>query len=167
LSNKNAIKPDPWTLRQLKATAQYQFGKKFDKILAPDSIMVTFSRATKKVREVILDGKRLASMRATDGLYSLGLAGAQRIIASTKSPKRRVVVQSDVAEFIAEGKNVFAKHVVKVDPKILPADEVVVVSEEDKLLAVGKAHLSAEYMLAFQKGIAVKVRYGANKLSKN
>ena len=52
------------------------------------------------------------------------------------------------------------------DPEILPADEVVVVSEEDKLLAVGKAHLSADYMLAFQKGIAVKVRYGIDKLKK-
>ncbi|NHJ47035.1 MAG: pseudouridine synthase [Asgard group archaeon] len=159
-------KPDAWTLRQLKAIAQYQFGKGFDKILAPNSIMVTFSKSTKKVREVSLDGKRLASMRATDGLYSLGLDGALRIIAATKSPKRRVIVQSDVGEFISEGKNVFAKHVVKVDPKIMPADEVVVVSEEDELLAVGKAHLSAEYMLAFQKGIAVKVRYGANKLKK-
>jgi len=159
-------KPDPWTLRQLKAIAQYQFGKEFDEILAPDTISVTISKNTNKVREVILDGKRLASMRATDGLYSIGLAGAQRIIEGTKSPKRRVIIQSDVAEFIAQGRNVFAKHVVKVDPEIFPADEVVVVSEEDKLLAVGKAQLSADYMLAFQKGVAVKVRYGIDKLEK-
>lgn len=159
-------KPDPWTLRQLKVIAQYQFGNEFDEILAPDTINVTFSKNTNKVREVILEGKRLASIRATDGLYSLGLVGAQRIVDATKSPKRRVIVLSDVAEFIAQGRNVFAKHVVKVDLEILPADEVVVVSEEDKLLAVGKAHLSAAYMLAFQKGIAVKVRYGIDKLQK-
>ncbi|NHK31835.1 MAG: pseudouridine synthase [Asgard group archaeon] len=160
-------KPDQWTLRQLKAVAQYQFGKEFDEILAPDSIEVTLSKNTNKVREVLLDGKRLASIRATDGLYSLGLAGAKRIVNSTKSPKRRVIIQSDIAEFIAQGRNVFSKHVVKVDPEILPADEVIVVTEEDKLLAVGKAHLSAAYMLAFQKGIAVKVRYGIDKLQKD
>ena len=153
-------KPDKWTLRQLKAVAQYQFGKEFDEILAPDDIEVTISKNTNKVREVLLGGKRLASIRATDGLFSLGLAGAQRIIDSTKSPKRRVIIQSDVSEFIAQGKNAFAKHVVKVDPEILPEDEVIVVSEEDKLLAVGKAHLSADYMLAFGRGIAVKVREG-------
>jgi predicted RNA-binding protein (TIGR00451 family) len=166
LSSKKTVKPDLWTLRQLKTVAQYQFGKEFDEILAPDTIQVTFSKTTSKVREVLLDGKRLASIRATDGLYSLGLVGAQRIITATKNPTRRVVVQSDVAEFISQGRNVFAKHVVKVDPKILPADEVVVVSEEDTLLAVGKAQLSAEYMLAFKKGVAVKVRYGADKLDK-
>ncbi len=159
----DAKSPDPWTLRQLKATAEYQFGKKFDKILAPEGIVVTFSKTTKRVREVILEGKRLATIRPTNGLFSLGLAGAQRIIENTKIPKRRVVVQSDVSEFIADGRNVFAKHVVKVDPEILPEDEVIVVSEEDELLAVGKAKISAEYMLAFQRGIAVKTRHGIKK----
>ena len=166
MENKNAKKPDLWTLRQLKVVAQYQFGKEFADILAPDDILITFSKTTKKVREVLLNGKRLATLRANDGLYSIGLEGAKRIIKHTKSPRRRVIVQSDVSEFIADGRNVFAKHVVNVDPEIRPEDEVVVVSEEDKLLAVGRAQLSAEYMLAFQKGTAVKVRYGIKKLKK-
>jgi len=160
---KNAQSPDGWTLRQLKTIAQYQFGPEFAEALAPDTIQVTFSRATKKVREVLLDGKRLATLRAQDGLFSLGLEGAKRVLVFVSSPKRRVIIQSDVAEFIAAGRNVFAKHVVSVDPEILPEDEVIVVSEEDELLAVGRAKLSASYMLAFQKGVAVKVRYGIAK----
>lgn len=163
----DAKTPDLWTLRQLKVAAEYQFGKKFDKILAPKGIVVTFSKNTKRVREIIFEGKRLATIRPTDGLYSIGLAGAQRIIDNTKMPKRRVVVQSDVSEFIADGRNVFAKHVVKVDPEVLPEDEVVVVNEEDSLLAVGRAKLSAEYMLAFEKGTAVKVRHGTKKHQKS
>ena len=159
-------KPDVWITRQLRMIAQYQFGSEFADILAPEGITVTFSKKTKKVREIIFEGKRLATMRPTDGGYSLGLAGAERIIQQTKIPKRRVVVQTDVAEFIADGRNVFAKHVVKVDPEIRPEDEVVVVSEEDTLLAVGKAKLSADYMKAFQSGTAVKVRYGIKKLKK-
>lgn len=158
--------PDTWTKRQLQMIAQYQFGSEFAEILAPEGITVTYSRKTKKVREIILNGKRIATMRPTDGAYSLGLEGAQRIIDETKLPKRRVVVQTDVAEFIADGRNVFAKHVVNVDPDIQPEDEVVIVSEEDKLLAVGRAKLSAEYMKAFQNGTAVKVRYGLKKLKK-
>jgi len=160
----NAVKPDNWTLRQLKAVAQYQFGNEFDKVLAPDNIVVTFSKNTNKIREVLLDNKRLATIRANDGLYSLGLEGARRIIQYIKTPKRRVIVQSDVSEFIADGRNVFAKHVVDVDPKIMPEDEVVIVNEQDELLAVGRAQLSAEYMLAFQIGVAVKVRHGIKKL---
>ncbi|MHA1556207.1 MAG: PUA domain-containing protein [Candidatus Heimdallarchaeota archaeon] len=159
-------KPDNWTIRQLRTIAQYQFGSEFADILAPEGILVTFSKRTKKVREIIYNGQRLATLRPTDGAYSLGLAGAERIIQETKNPKRRVVVQTDVAEFIADGRNVFAKHVVNVDPDIQPEDEVVVVSEEDKLLAVGRAKLSAEYMTAFQSGTAVKVRYGIKKLKK-
>ncbi len=160
----DAVKPDNWTLRQLKAVAQYQFGNEFDEVLAPDTVLVTFSKNTNKIREILLDGKRLATLRATDGLYSLGLEGARRIIQYVKSPKRRVIVQSDVSEFIADGRNVFAKHVMKVDPEIMPEDEVVIVNEQDELLAVGRAQLSAEYMLAFQKGVAVKVRHGIKKL---
>lgn len=159
-------KPNSWIKRQLRTIAQYQFGPEFADILAPEGILVTFSRRTKKVREIIYNGQRLATMRPTDGAYSLGLAGAERIVQETESPKRRVVVQTDVAEFIADGRNVFAKHVVSVDPEIQPEDEVVIVSEEDKLLAVGRAKLSAEYMHAFQSGTAVKVRYGIKKLKK-
>ncbi|MCD6387598.1 MAG: hypothetical protein J7L30_04675, partial [Methanophagales archaeon] len=33
-------------------------------------------------------------------------------------------------------------------------------AENDELLATGKAMLSAEEMLAFQRGVAVKVRQG-------
>ncbi len=160
------IKPDDWTIRQLRIIAQYQFGSEFADILSPEGIFVSFSKRTKKVREIIYKEQRLATLRPTDGAYSLGLAGAERIVQKTKSPKRRVVVKTDVAEFIADGRNVFAKHVVCVDPEIQPEDEVVIVSEEDKLLAVGRAKLSAEYMIAFQSGTAVKVRYGIKKLNK-
>lgn len=167
MSKKNQTKtPDEWTLRQLRKTAQYQFGEEFATILVPDEIKITISRKTQKVREVLIGNNRIATIRPTDGYFSLGLYSAKLIIAATKPPKLRVIVQNDVSEFIEEGKNVFAKHVVNVDPNIQPEDEVVVVNEKDKLLAIGKAQLSAEYILAFEKGIAVKVRYGANKLAK-
>ncbi|MFW9922975.1 MAG: PUA domain-containing protein [Candidatus Thorarchaeota archaeon] len=156
--------PTEWITRELRMLAQYQFGTEFSNILFPEGILVTYSRATRKVKEIWFDNERIASYRPTDGFFSLGLGGAKRIVKFTKKPLLRVVVQSNVAQFIADGRNVFAKHVVEVDPKIRPADEVIVVSEEDDLLAVGKAILSAEYMLAFEKGTAVKVRHGIKKL---
>jgi uncharacterized protein with predicted RNA binding PUA domain len=166
MSTKQAKTPDEWTLRQLRQIAKYQFGEEFAAILVPDGVQITISKKTKKVREVLLGENRIATMRPTDGYFSIGLFGAERIISATKSPKQRVIVQNDVSEFIIEGRNVFAKHVVAVDTNIRPEDEVIVVNEKDKLLAIGKAQLSAEYMLAFEKGIAVKVRYGAKKLNK-
>ncbi|MBD3193148.1 MAG: pseudouridine synthase [Candidatus Heimdallarchaeota archaeon] len=165
-AKRKGEEPSNWTIRVLRTVAQYQFGPEFDQILVPEGVTVTFSPKTSRVREIIFQGKRIATKRATDGMFSLGLFGAQRIIDRTPRPKRRVVILSEVGEFIAAGRNVFAKHVVAVDSEIKPEEEVVVVSEEDQLLAVGRAQLSAENMLAFERGVAVKVRYGINKLKK-
>ena len=78
-------------------------------------------------------------------------------------PRLRVVIMNDVSEFIARGKNAFAKHVVDVDESIRANDEVIVVDENDNLLATGKAILSAKEMLEMQKGVAVSVRQGVEK----
>jgi len=61
---------------------------------------------------------------------------------------------------IREGRNVFAKHVVKADPWIRPQDEVIVVNDRRELLAVGRAVLTGSEMTQFKRGIAVKTRRG-------
>ncbi len=65
----------------------------------------------------------------------------------------------DVAEFIARGRNVFAKHVVDVDPKIRAGSEVVIVDEDDVLLGVGKARLNSLEMKTAKYGEAVRPRH--------
>ena len=97
------------------------------------------------------------TLRPTDGLFSLSIAGAKRIV---KKAKYRVTVQNDVAEFIIKGGDVFAKHVVRADKNIRPKDEVIVVDENGEVLAVGRAVLSGDEMEAFKSGVAVKVRHG-------
>ena len=76
------------------------------------------------------------------------------------SPELRVIVQDDAAEFISEGKNVFAKFVIEMDPGLRPMDETIVVDSEDRLLGIGQVVLIREEAKAFQRGIAVKVRDG-------
>jgi len=98
--------------------------------------------------------------RPTDGLFSLSIAGAKRIVENANSAKCLVTVRDDVSKFVAEGGDVFAKHVVKADCGIRPKDEVIVVDEEGEVLAVGRAVLSGEEMIAFTRGVAVKVRRG-------
>jgi uncharacterized protein with predicted RNA binding PUA domain len=73
-----------------------------------------------------------------------------------------VVVLDEVAEFISQGKNTFAKHVTAADPAIRAGDEVMVVISDDTLLATGSAVLSGPEMLIFKYGVAVKVRQGRN-----
>ncbi|NTW92675.1 MAG: hypothetical protein HGA40_04455, partial [Methanoregulaceae archaeon] len=79
--------------------------------------------------------------------------------------KKRKVIRGgswkgEVAEFIGQGKNVFARHVVTADPAIRAGDEVVIVNPSDELLATGEAVLSGREMLVFNYGAAVKVRQG-------
>jgi predicted RNA-binding protein (TIGR00451 family) len=102
-------------------------------------------------------------MRPTDGLFSLSIEGAKRIADSMSSVKCSVVIRDDVAEFVIDGGDVFAVHVVGVGDDVRAKDEVVVLDEKGRVLAVGRAVLSAGEMRAFKKGIAVKVRRGCGK----
>jgi 7-cyano-7-deazaguanine tRNA-ribosyltransferase len=74
-------------------------------------------------------------------------------------PKNRVIVGKEASEFVKKGKSVFAKFVIGCDKEIRPYQEVIVVDEDDALLATGKAILNATEMLAFNRGVAVKIRH--------
>lgn len=140
--------------------ADYQFGKGVGAKLFPENVEISYSRRTGRIRYVYLDGKRLATMRPTDGLFSLSIAGANRIAENAHSAKCFVTVRDDVAKFIAEGGDVFAVHVFKADDEIHAKDEVIVVDGSNGVLAVGRALLCADEMKAFKRGVAVKVRRG-------
>jgi predicted RNA-binding protein (TIGR00451 family) len=148
------------TLKTIRSVADYQFGKGVGLKLFPENVETLYSKRTGRIRYVCLDGKRLATLRPTDGLFSLSIVGAKRIAENEVFAKCFVTVRDDVSKFIAEGGDVFAAHVVKVNEELRPKDEVVVVNDDGEVLAVGRAVLSCEEMKAFKKGVAVKVRHG-------
>ena len=147
-------------LRKIRSVADYQFGKGVGAKLFPENVEIAYSKRTGRIRYVYLNGKRLATLRPTDGMFSLSIAGAKRIAENVESAKCFVTVQYDVSRFIAEGGDVFAVHVVKADYEIRPKDEVIIVDGRGRVLAVGRAVLSGEEMEAFKIGVAVKVRRG-------
>jgi uncharacterized protein with predicted RNA binding PUA domain len=93
----------------------------------------------------------------------LGIEGAKRLQALLPVPGYRVVIREDVAEFVAQGKNAFAKHVTSADPAIRAGDDVLVVTGNDHLIACGAAVISGTEMVAFNYGVAVRVRQGSEK----
>jgi predicted RNA-binding protein (TIGR00451 family) len=147
-------------LRRIRSVADYQFGKGIGAKLFPRNVEITRSKRTGRIRYIYLNGERLATLRPTDGLFSLSITGAKRIAENKHSAKCFVKIQNDVSKFIIEGGDVFAVHVVKADDEIRPKSEVIVVDEVGKVLAVGRATLSSEEMNAFKTGVAVKVRRG-------
>lgn len=147
-------------LRRIRGVADYQFGRGVGIELFPENVEIAFSKRTGRIRYVYLDGKRLATLRPTNGFLSLSIKGAKRIVENVDSLNYLVRVKDDVAQFIAKGGDVFAKHVIEAKRAIRPRDEVIVVDENGEVLAVGRAVFSGEEMKAFKHGVAVKVRHG-------
>ena len=143
--------------------ADYQFGKGVGVKLFPENVEIAYSKRTGRIRYIYLNGKRLATLRPTDGLFSLSIKGAKRIAENAGSAKCFVTVQNNVSRFIAEGGDVFAVHVVKADYQIRPKDEVIIVDEGGRVLAVGRSVLSNEEIKSFKVGVAVKVRRGCKE----
>jgi len=152
-------------LKRIRSIADYQFGKGTGVKLFPENVEVLYSKATGRIRYVNLNGERLATLRPTDGLLSLSVTAAQRIVENAVPAQCFVTVQNDVTQFVADGSDVFAAHVVKADTAIHAKDEVIVVDETGKVLAVGRAMLSSSEMKAFKTGVAVKVRHGSENQS--
>ncbi|MCS7144627.1 MAG: pseudouridine synthase [Archaeoglobaceae archaeon] len=147
-------------LRVVRVIADYQFGKGAGNALFPDTCRFLLSK-NGKIRQILDGDRRIATLKADSGLLTLSIEGASRLQKIFPFPKLRVVVLNEVSEFIADGKSVFARHVVLVDDRIRANDEVLVVNERDELLATGKALLSASEMLEIKKGVAVKTRQGS------
>ncbi|MBM4237770.1 MAG: tRNA guanosine(15) transglycosylase TgtA, partial [Euryarchaeota archaeon] len=147
-------------MARVEAVADYQFGKGAAALLLEGEVELVKSKTTQRIRNVLVDGEHVLSMRASDGFFTLRPAGARRILKGFASPRMRVVVNRESAEFNREGKNVFCGFVLECDEEIGPMDEVLVVDEDDALAAIGRTLLTRNEMLSFMKGLAVKVREG-------
>jgi len=148
------------SLKRVRSIADFQFGKDVGAKLFPKNVEIAYSKRTGRIRYVFLEGKRLATLRPTSGLFSLSIAGAKRVAKNAVSAKCFVTVKDAVSKFIAEGGDVFAVHVINANKEVHSKDEVIVVDERNEVLAVGKAVLSSEEMKTFKRGVAVKVRRG-------
>lgn len=148
---------------KVRSVADYQFGKGVGALLFPDNIEIVLSPRTGRIRYLNINGERLATLRPTDGMLSLSIKAAKFMTENMPFAKCFVIVQNDVAQYIAAGGDVFAVHVVKVDDEIGAKDEVIILDEDKHVLAVGRAVLSSGEILAFKTGVAVKVRHGSKE----
>ncbi len=146
-------------LKRVRTIADYQFGAGVGNVLFPKSVTFSLSR-TGRVSQVLDAGKRVATLRSYDGLFTLSELGARRLHAHLPPPRHRVVMNREAAPFVEAGKTAFARHVIAVDDALRANDEVLLVDADDVLLATGSALLSPAEMLVFAKGAAVRVRRG-------
>ncbi|RLE94542.1 MAG: pseudouridine synthase [Thermoprotei archaeon] len=149
-------------LVRIERIINYQYGHnlgtKLLEIGSGDIYLV--KSATGRLRYMYFRDYLIAVFRASDFSVLFTIRGAQVLKELVAFPHLRVVVENKVSKFIAEGRNVFAKHVIIVDLDLRAGDEVIVVNQRDDLLAVGKLVLSPFEIFSFRRGIAVKVRRG-------
>jgi uncharacterized protein with predicted RNA binding PUA domain len=149
-------------LRRARVIADFQFGRGAGAALFPEGTSFRLS-STGRLRYLFSEKERIATLRASDGLLTLSMLGARRLHACFARPRLRVVVSDEAAPFVARGGNVFARHVLGVDPEIRAGEEVLVVDGQDRLLATGQAVLAPEEMLQMERGAAVLTRKAAER----
>lgn len=151
-------------LRKLKAISDYQFGPEITDILFKnfEKIKLIRSKNTGKIRYIQLNEELLLTLKPTNGFFTLGFLAAKMIINNTQSPRLRSVVLTEISEFIEKGRNVFCKHILDIDENLRPNDEIIIVNQEQKILAIGRVAIPIPYIKAFDRGLAINVRKGIN-----
>ncbi len=147
-------------LRRIRAVADYQFGRGAGDALFPDDVRIVHSRNTRRIRHIYLGEDLQATFRPTDGVFTLTICAAKHLIDAKADLNYVVQVSDEAAEFVSQGKNVFAKHVTRAGEAIRPGDEVLITSSQG-VIGVGKALLLAEEMKVFKTGVAVRTRRGS------
>jgi len=149
-----------WNASRIRATADFQFGRGASDALLDGSVSYVISKNMGKIRNVVVDGEHVLSLRAEDGLFTLKSEGARRLHRAFAFPRLRIVVDAESVPFHRDGKNVFAKFVRDADPDMRPGDEALVVSPDDELCAVAQSSMNRSEMRAFKRGVAARVREG-------
>lgn len=155
--------PSKSQLRKLIGVGNYQFGKGVGSILFNRRVLIECSRRTGRIRHIYVRGKLAATLRPKDGFLALTVDGARIILSQLKDAPNLVVVDSEVADAIRVGGDVFAKHVVRADRNLRPGEEVIVTDEDGTLLGVGSAVLAGNEMAIFRRGVAVNLRKGVDE----
>ncbi|HII83238.1 MAG TPA: tRNA guanosine(15) transglycosylase TgtA [Methanobacterium subterraneum] len=146
--------------KRIQMIADYQFGTGAGEGLFNEEVKIVKSRKTGKIRHVYDGDELIATLRASDGVFVMAKEGARRLHRYLPYPKNRVVVNKDAEPFAREGKSIFAKFVINCDIDIHAKEEVLIVNEQDQLLAFGKSILNGREILDFNTGQAVKTRKG-------
>jgi uncharacterized protein with predicted RNA binding PUA domain len=143
--------------KKIAANIDAIFGNGISSSIPLDKFEFTFSKRTGRIKNILHNNELVATLR-TDGWLALTIYGAKLLLQSKNFKENCVTVNNDVAEFIANGKSVFCKHVVSCGSNVKVGSDVAVLNQDDNVIAVGKAVLSSKMMKEFKRGVAVKVR---------
>jgi 7-cyano-7-deazaguanine tRNA-ribosyltransferase len=144
-----------WDRRQVSALLSWSFGREVASALAP-SMVPDRSRRTGRLRTLSENGSPLFVI-GRDGLPHPTFRGAERLRPLLGAGERRVVVAPDAVEFVAKGRSLFSRFVLRADPSLVPGATALLVGPDDDLLAIGRLLLAPHEMGRLARGVAVRV----------
>ncbi|ADM26952.1 PUA domain containing protein [Ignisphaera aggregans DSM 17230] len=158
-------------IRVLRDLILYQYGTESIKIfdhLDVSRMKMCYSVNTGRLRGIIYDDKILATIRASDFTLVPHLSLGVLLHKVLPYPKWRIVIINEIVEdLLNEGYTVFSRHIIDGDPRIRAYDEILVVDEDDELIAVGRALVDYETMITSIYGGAVQIREKVDKYEKS
>ncbi len=140
---------------KLRQTIDALFGKGVSKYL-PKDVEIIFSKKNGRIRTVHHQEKLLCTLRIDGGL-AITPYFAQLLLKSKKFKENCLEINKDAEPFVKEGRSVFCKHVTWCGKNIQITSDTPILFQ-NKVIAVGRAVLSSEMIMDFERGIAVKVR---------
>ena len=134
----------------LRATADFQFGSGAGKLLVPENAKL----GGKPYRQIVcrIEKEQICSFIASSGSISLTLSGGKLL-----APLNRYWVRLDASQ--VKGGSIFAVGIAEADPQIRPGDEVIIINNDDQVIAVGKSEMSGREMCELNRGRAVSIRH--------
>lgn len=140
---------------KLRQTIDALFGKGVSKNL-PKDVVMAFSKKTGRIKTVHYKENLLCTLRIDGGL-AITPYFAQLLLKSKKFKENCLEINKDAAPFVQEGRSVFCKHVIWCGKNIQISSDTPVIFQ-NRVIAVGRAVLSSEMIVDFERGVAVKVR---------
>lgn len=142
-------------LLKLRQTIDALFGKGVSRYL-PKNVEIIFSKKNGRIRTVYHQEKLLCTLRIDGGL-AITPYFAQLLLKSKKFKENCLEINKDAEPFVKEGRSVFCKHVTWCGKNIQITSDTPILFQ-NKVIAVGRAVLSSEMIIDFERGVAVKVR---------
>ncbi|MFW9802496.1 MAG: tRNA guanosine(15) transglycosylase TgtA [Candidatus Thorarchaeota archaeon] len=148
-----------WTRRKLRALLMHQWGVNAGKLADLDGLKIDLSKSTGKIRHCKINDDILFTLVPTTGLLTPTYLGGQELLRIGLNDTYKVVIDSDVSQFVANGKSALAKFVKIASTELNAGEEVLVLDEDQNLLATGRAQISGREMTSFNRGVAVQIRH--------
>jgi 7-cyano-7-deazaguanine tRNA-ribosyltransferase len=146
---------EPWTRRQVLGLLTFQYGRDVGAGLAND-LKGNRSPRTGRLRAMVSGGQAMFHV-GTDGVPRPTFRGAERLHSLLSPGRQRVVVAEDAAEFVRQGRSLFTRFVVDIDPALVPDASLLLVDRSDGLLAVGRLLLAPHEIPRLARGVAARV----------